>query len=200
LLKTKLQNSKIVLFFNFMKRLFLCLFLFSCSKEGLFIPPVQGFNLQSYLGKWHEIARTDNSFERGCTDVTALYTMRENGGITVLNSCTKNGKIKQAKGVGYFKGSREEGELKVSFFRPFYGTYRVIYVDEGYQNAIVYGGSEKYVWILSRSKNLTKEKLEYLLQKIESFGLKKGSLLLQGGPPNPKIKLKNSTLTAGKNL
>ena len=161
-------------------------FLFACSKEGFFIPPVSNFDLEEYLGKWYEVARTNNSFERGCSNVTAFYKIRKDGGIDVLNSCIKNGKMKEAKGVGYFKGLREVGELRVSFFRPFYGIYRVIYIDKEYQNAIVYGGSEEYVWILSKNKILSVEKLKYLMQKVESFGLKKESLLLQGGSQTPK--------------
>lgn len=158
---------------------FLFILLSSCYKEDFnFIAPVNDFEISKYLGRWHEIARTDNTFERGCEKVTAQYTIRNDGGIDVINSCIKNERQKQAKGRAYFKNSSDIGSLKVTFFWPFYGNYNIIYIDESYSNAIVYGGSPKYIWILSRSETITKIQLEYLLTKIDEFGLDSKSLLI----------------------
>ena len=163
-----------------MKRLFLHLFLLSCTKKEPHIPPISNFEIEKYLGTWHEIARTDNSFEKGCTDVQAVYSNRLDGGIDVINSCFVNGKKRTAKGVAYFvDGRKNVGELKVSFFRPFYGTYRVIYIDEGYQNAIVYGGSPAFVWILSRSSTIHNSTLQNLLDKIKNFNLDEKNLIIK---------------------
>ncbi|MGB1807790.1 MAG: lipocalin, partial [Porticoccaceae bacterium] len=43
----------------------LSLSLWGClgSPEG--VEPVDNFRLESYLGRWYEIARLDHSFERG---------------------------------------------------------------------------------------------------------------------------------------
>lgn len=162
-----------------MKKFLVCLFLFACAKKGPNIPPVQNFDIEKYLGEWYEIARTDNAFERGCEDVKAIYTKREKGGIHVLNSCTLKGKKKEARGIAYFRGANNIGELKVSFFRPFYGTYRVIYVDTNYQNAIVYGGSPKYIWILSKNKDIDTLTLRTLFNKVSDFNLDDKTLIIQ---------------------
>lgn len=157
----------------------LLLFAFSCyEKDTIFIPPVSNFKIEKYVGKWYEIARTDNSFEKGCTNVTANYSFRSDGGINVLNECIKNGKAKKAEGKAYFKGSSDLGSLKVTFFWPFYGNYYVVYVDESYSYAIVYGGSPKYIWILSRYEKITQIQLESLLFKIKEFGLDPNSLII----------------------
>lgn len=157
------------------------LLLASCSStDEYYIPPIQNFNLAQYLGKWHEIARTDNTFERGCKNVTAEYSLRDDEGIDVINKCIKNGKSKTAKGVGYFKYSQDVGSLKVSFFRPFYGNYYIIYIDKNYSSAIVYGGSPKYIWILSRNETMTQKELEELLSRIAQFGLDPQSLQIIG--------------------
>ncbi len=161
-----------------MKKLILTLFLFSCQK-GIEIAPVSGFELEKYLGKWYEIARTDNSFEKGCTNVTAEYTLQSHGLIKVLNTCDKNGKIKQAKGVAKFAKTADIGLLKVSFFRPFYGTYNIVYLSKDYKEAIIYGGKPKYIWILARSQKLEDAKLNQLLAKIKDFGLDEKTLLIQ---------------------
>lgn len=54
------------------------------APEGVY--PVQNFQLERYLGQWYEIARLDHSFERGMSSVSATYSMREDGGVVVLNS------------------------------------------------------------------------------------------------------------------
>src|SRR5210317_331749 len=89
---------------------------------------VTGFQLEKYLGTWYEIARLDHFFERGLTRVTATYSMREDGGVRVLNRGykAKNGKWKDAEGKAYFVEEPDIGRLKVSFFGPFYGAYNII--------------------------------------------------------------------------
>ena len=47
---------------------------------------ISTFDLDRYLGKWYEIARYDHSFERGLVGNTAMYTLRDDGKIKVLNS------------------------------------------------------------------------------------------------------------------
>lgn len=133
--------------------------------------PVKDFQLDKYLGVWHEIARIENRFEKGCENVTATYTARKEGGVTVLNKCVKDGnKTKEAKGKAFFRGASDVGALKVSFYWPFYGKYDVLYVDSDYQYAIVGGGSEDYFWILAREKTAPDAVLADLVKKGKEFG------------------------------
>ncbi|MEJ2323022.1 MAG: lipocalin family protein, partial [Gammaproteobacteria bacterium] len=48
------------------------------------IDPVEDFELEPYLGTWYEIARLDHRFERGLSNVTANYSLREDGGVRVI--------------------------------------------------------------------------------------------------------------------
>jgi apolipoprotein D and lipocalin family protein len=155
------------------------LFICSCSeKNEYFIKPIENFEILRYLGTWHEIARTNNSFEKGCTKATANYQIRSDGGINVLNECYNNGKRKEARGRAYFKDSANIGSLKVTFFWPFYGNYYIIYLDKNYSDAIVYGGNPDYIWILSRNEKITKIQLDYLLAQISKHGLDAKSLII----------------------
>ncbi len=85
------------------------------------VTPVQGFQLDRYLGTWYEIARLDHSFETGLSDVTANYQLRADDGVDVLNKGydAEKGSWREAKGRAYFLGSPEIASLKVSFFGPF---------------------------------------------------------------------------------
>ena len=49
------------------------------------VTPITGFELNRYLGQWYEIARLDHSFERGLSNVSAHYGLRDDGGVAVLN-------------------------------------------------------------------------------------------------------------------
>lgn len=46
---------------------------------------VNNFDAKRYLGTWYEIARFDHRFERGLDKVTATYSLRDDGGINVIN-------------------------------------------------------------------------------------------------------------------
>ena len=158
-----------------MKRLFLltCLFFSGCVGIPDNITAVEGFDVKRYLGTWYEIARLDHSFERGLSHVTAKYTLRDDGGIDVLNKGfdKEAGKWKRAEGKAYLVDSPDVGRLKVSFFGPFYGAYNVIALDkDNYSYSLVCGLNRSYLWILARDKELDKETLDNLIGMAKDMG------------------------------
>ncbi len=123
---------------------YLILFVFLLSGCSVGIPdgiePVTGFEVNRYLGKWYEIARLDHSFERGLSNITAEYSLREDGNLRVLNRGynIKKKKWQDAEGKAKFTGSNNIGSLKVSFFGPFYGGYNIIELDkQNYQYVMI---------------------------------------------------------------
>lgn len=147
--------------------------------EGL--RPVEGFEIKRYLGQWHEIARLNHSFERDLTQVTARYSLREDGGIDVLNRGfnPKTGVWKEAQGRAYFLGEPTIASLKVSFFGPFYGGYHVLALDrEAYRYAMISGPSRDYLWILAREKQLPTPLLNTLINQAKEAGFATHNLIL----------------------
>ena len=141
---------------------------------------VTGFELDRYLGQWYEVARLDHRFERGLSNVTASYSMREDGGVSVLNRGYKvdQGAWEEATGKAYFVGNTDVGQLKVSFFGPFYGGYNIIGLDKkDYQYALVAGPDRGYLWILSRSPQLDPTTLSALINKASSLGFPTDQLI-----------------------
>ena len=131
--------------------------------EGLIA--IDGFEIDRYLGTWYEIARLDNRFERGLNNISATYTLREGGGVNVLNKGWNqvNGEWKVAEGKAYFVDQPDVGRLKVSFFGPFYGGYNIIELDKkDYSYSMVAGSDKSYFWILSRTRQLPKATMEAL--------------------------------------
>ena len=121
------------------------------------IVPVSNFNTTKYLGKWYEIARLDHSFERGLSHVTADYSLRQDGGLKVVNRGYKDADAvwKESEGKAYFVDKNDEGYLKVSFFGPFYGSYIVFDLDQqDYSYSMISGPDKSYFWLLSRTPTM----------------------------------------------
>jgi len=149
------------------------LFLTGCVGIPPDISPVGQFQLERYLGTWYEIARFDHAFERGLSRVSAHYSLRDDGGVRVLNRgySEKENLWKEAEGKAYFVRQPDEGFLKVSFFGPFYGSYVIFDLDhEHYQYALVCGPDKSYWWLLSRSPTLPQELKDRLIARTAALG------------------------------
>jgi apolipoprotein D and lipocalin family protein len=158
----------------------LSLLLSGCTGVPEGVEPVKNFELDRYLGKWYEIARLDHSFERGLSRVTAEYTMRDDGGVKVINRgySVKNGAWDEAEGKAYFVGATDIGHLKVSFFGPFYGAYVIYELDqENYQYALVSGPDRSYLWLLARSPSLDQQIQDKLIAKAAALGFDTSKLI-----------------------
>ena len=137
------------------------------------VVPVQDFDINRYLGRWYEIARLDHSFERGLEQVTADYSLRKDGGVSVKNRgySSDTNQWKEAKGRAYFVREKTEGYLKVSFFGPFYGAYVVFELDrKNYQYAFVSGPNRSYLWLLSRTPTVSEPVKQVFIQRAEELG------------------------------
>jgi len=137
------------------------------------VRPVADFELDRYLGTWYEIARLDHSFERGLSQVTAEYSLRDDGGVRVVNRGfdAASGKWKEAVGKAYFVEGEDLGYLKVSFFGPFYGSYVVFELDhEQYRHAFISGPDTSYLWLLSRTPSVSEAVIGRFLERAAAVG------------------------------
>ena len=136
------------------------------------LPVIQNLEIEKYTGQWYEIARLDFFWEKGLKNVTANYSLNEDGSIKVINSGAKikDNKHKESKGKAKLVGSKNEGALKVSFFGPFYSGYNIMHIAGDYEYALVFGESLDYMWILSRTKTISEEIKSKYLDYAKSSG------------------------------
>lgn len=144
------------------------------------VQAVSELDLERYSGQWFEIARFPNSFQADCTgDVTATYSLLQNGRISVLNRCRAgDSEWKEAEGIARL--AEREGpasRLKVRFapgwlsFLPFvWADYWVLALDDDYGWAAVGTPDRKYLWVLSRTPNLEEATYEAVIEKLEGMG------------------------------
>lgn len=148
------------------------LIMIACTSIPEGIEPVTGFEVNRYLGKWYEIARLDHWFERGLSNISAEYSLRDDGDLRVINR-GYNDKKKQwqsAEGRAKFTGPSNVGSLKVSFFGPFYGGYNIIDLDKkNYQYVMIAGNDRSYLWILSRTPTLAPEIKTTLIEEARQL-------------------------------
>jgi lipocalin len=136
---------------------------------------VKSVDLNRYLGSWYEIAKYDHYFERDLDYAMARYTLRDDGKIDVLNTGIKDGRAKDAKGIA--KTTDVPGLLRVSFFGPFFADYRIMMLDENYQYVLVGGGTDKFLWILSRTPQLDDATQSLILAEADRRGYDTSKLI-----------------------
>ena len=148
------------------------LLLAACTSVPEGIEPVGGFDADRYLGTWYEIARLDHRFERGLTNVTAEYSRRDDGTIDVVNRGydVEDGEWSEAEGRAKFVRDPDTAHLKVSFFGPFYGSYVVFELDEGYERAWVTGPDRDYLWFLARTPRVDEAAYEDFVERVGALG------------------------------
>ena len=155
------------------------LFLFTaCSSKNPPLETVEKDELEKYLGTWYEIARYEHFFEKDCKNVTANYSMLDVDTIKVINRCTKIQTNEKKEVFGRANATDfTNSKLKVSFFRPFYGDYWVLILDEKYDYVVVGTPSREYLWILSRTSNLDEKIKKEILQKLPTLGFDTSKLI-----------------------
>ena len=150
------------------------LFSFAVASE---VQAVTDFDTTKYLGKWYEIARLPNFFQKQCvSDISAIYSQQEDG-IAVLNSCTKQGnKIDTANGFATIENSIGS-KLKVSFLPKYMrwipftkGDYWVLKIDHNYQVSLVGDPSREYLWVLAREPQIDSAIIEDYINEAKTQG------------------------------
>lgn len=146
-----------------------------CTKLTVDNSVVDSLDVNRYLGEWYEIARYDHRFERGMENTRAIYSMRDDGMIDVINTGFKDGERKESKGKA--KLTDTPALLRVSFFGPFYSDYRVMMLDADYQYALIGSGSDDYLWILSRKPSLPDTVKHQVIKEAQRRGYDTSKLI-----------------------
>jgi len=150
------------------------------AQSGAPLQSIPRLDAQRYLGRWYEIAKFPNRFQRKCaSDTSAEYGLLPEGGLRVVNRCRlANGEIDQAIGVARQVGGDSSAKLQVRFapawlsIVPFvWGDYWIVDLDDGYELAAVSEPKREYLWVLSRSPVVDESRYAALLGRLAAMGL-----------------------------
>ena len=149
------------------------------SQNSNAVQTVGSVDLKRYSGKWFEIARYPNKFQKNCVgNTTATYTMKADNKIEVLNECLKKDGTKiNAKGEARIVDKQTNAKLEVRFAPGFlafisavWGDYWVIDLEENYQYAVIGDAKREYFWILSRTAEISDATYQNILRRAEKQG------------------------------
>ena len=162
MIKVKIQIRLLFIFISIVS--------ISCNRQ-MILQTVDKLDLNKYQGKWYEIARLPNNFEKGLTAVTATYSLNSNGKVNVLNQGIKSdNKLKSINGTAWVPDKNYPGRLKVRFFWPFSGKYYVIKIDNNYRYALVGSPSRKFLWVLSKDIEMPDDVYDEYLELAKEVG------------------------------
>ncbi len=141
-----------------------------CVAESVDNTPISEFDLQRYMGKWYEIARFDNRYERNLSEVTALYSLDDEENVVILNRGFNTHDLEWREAHGKGEPTTNGGQLRVSFFLFFSTDYNIMALGDDYEWALVGSKSHKYLWILSRTPSLDDETLNHIIEIAHKRG------------------------------
>jgi apolipoprotein D and lipocalin family protein len=162
----------------------------SSGKESAPLRTVAQVDLTRYIGTWYEIASYPQRFQKGCTATAAVYSLRDDGMIQVVNRCNRDsldGRETIARGRARVIDRESNAKLKVTFFWPFWGDYWIIDLDPGYRYAVVGHPSRKYLWILSRTRTIGPSVYSGILQRLTGQGYDVSRLQVTLQPSAPAV-------------
>ena len=143
-------------------------------------------DLKRYAGQWYEIARLPNRFEKNCAgEVTANYSLRDDGRISLVNRCRKtNNKWQEAEGVARVVNKNRNAQLEVRFAPSFlsflplvWGDYWIIDLAPDYSYAAVGDPTRKYFWVLARTPQMDDATYKAILERAAAQGFDTGRVV-----------------------
>jgi apolipoprotein D and lipocalin family protein len=140
---------------------------------------VDNFELSKFSGKWYEIARLDNQFEKNLIGVTLFYNIGEQGDVEVIHrgfNQTNNSRY-VAKGKAHFVKQTTQGHLEIKFSTLSYSDYKVLELDKNYEYALITSDSFDYLWILARDPILEDAIYQQLIDKAHHLGFNTAALI-----------------------
>lgn len=141
------------------------------------LPTVASLDLQRYLGTWYEIDRLPMRHEpEDATDISAHYSLDDDGSVRVRNRCIHKGELQEAIGRAT-PVDTSNSRLEVSFLPeglrwiPFTkGDYWVIALDADYSAAMVGNPDRKYLWLLSRQPEMDATMRDHYIARARQLG------------------------------
>ena len=152
-----------------------------CASSSAEAPPASAgqVDLQRYQGTWYELARLPMFFQRNCAQAEAHYALQADGTLAVRNRCqTLQGEWQEARGQAFAQQAGQTDKLWVRFdnwvsrLLPDLtrGDYWVLYLDDDYRVALVGNPDRQYLWLLSRTPQVSAKTREQLLSIARERG------------------------------
>ena len=136
--------------------------------QSVAIASMAVFDPARFAGIWYEVARFPVPFLDGCSQAQAVYGLREDGGISVRNSCAATDELAVRRGLAVVNGP---GRMAINFEgAPAMSDFWILWIDEGYRTAVVGRPSGNGGWIMNRDRSIPGDRLQAAREVLEFNG------------------------------
>jgi apolipoprotein D and lipocalin family protein len=155
------------------------------------MPPlrtVPQVDLQRFMGDWYVVGHIPTVVERGAHNAIESYRLNDDGSIDTTFRFNQNGvdgKVKRYSMRGVVMNTATNAEWAMQFAGPVKADYKIVYLDDNYQEAIIGRDQRDYVWILTRSPNISSTDFDALLTRVRSMGYELNQLRQVPHQPRP---------------
>ena len=165
---------------NYLSLTSVVIFLQACTHhQATPVPRAKDVDLSRFIGDWYVIANIPTFLEKGAHNAVESYAINEDGSIATTFSFNQDdfdGALKVYRPTGYVSESNTS-EWAMQFIWPFKAEYVITYLSEDYQHTIIARSARDYVWIMSRSPQITTEVYDTLIQYCIDIGYKSEQII-----------------------
>jgi len=130
-------------------------------------------DLDRFMGDWYVVANIPTFVEKGAYNPVESYAMNPDGTIATTFTFNKDafdGPKKEYHPTGFVLDKETNARWGMQFIWPIKADYRIIYLDDDYQTTIIGRAKRDYVWIMSRSPELSDGEYERLKAFVAGVG------------------------------
>ena len=168
------MNNKISLFLTVL------VYFFSYSSIQAFdeinqgpMPVVDYVDLERFMGDWYIIATIPTFLEKDAFNPVETYKRDDDGTISTtftFNKGSLDGPEKIYRPRGFVTDKETNAIWGMQFIWPIKADYRIVYLDDQYQQTIIGRNSRDYVWIMARTPSISEQDFTKLVDIVESLG------------------------------
>ena len=150
----------------------LLLMLAACSSS----PPIhtaKAVDLERFMGDWYVIANIPTFIETDAYNAMESYRLDRDGTVATTFSFRAGGfegERKTYHPTGYMIDKRSNAVWGMQFIWPVKADYRILYVDEVYEQTIIGRIQRDYVWLMARTPQVSEADYQRFLQLIAAEG------------------------------
>jgi apolipoprotein D and lipocalin family protein len=137
------------------------------------MPVVDYVDLERFMGEWYVIATIPTFLEKDAFNPVETYQMSSDGSIATtftFNKGSLNGPEKIYRPRGFIEDKSTNAIWGMQFIWPIRADYRIVYLDDDYQQTIIGRKNRDYVWIMARTPMISKVDFSNLVSRVGALG------------------------------
>ena len=144
----------------------------SCSSQKP-MPAVDYVDLERFMGDWYVIANIPTFLEKDAYNPVETYRLDDDGSVATtftFNAGSLGGEQKIYNPRGFIRDSASNAIWGMQFIWPIKADYRIVYLDDTYQQTIIGRTSRDYVWVMARTPHISDQDYSDLVSQVSALG------------------------------